>query len=140
MNTWPLDTGPLVAYFNPRDPAHEDSSRVVDSFTGQFITTNAVIAEAMFFAMEDTRSPGQLLDFIESSHTQVVDYCQPAELRQAVKLMAKYADTPMDFAAATLVLLGDTLHLNKICTLDQRGFSIFRTSKGNRFHLVLHET
>jgi uncharacterized protein len=140
VNIWLLDTGPLVAYLNTRDPFYDLSTRVLDRFTGQFMTTGAVVTEAMFFAIEDARGPGQLLDFIESSRTKVVDCCQPNDLNRAVKLMQKYADTPMDFADATLVLLGEALHENKICTLDRRGFSTYRTSAGKRFNLVLDET
>jgi predicted nucleic acid-binding protein len=136
MNTCLLDTGPLVAYLNTRDPAHDLSTRALDRFAGQFITTSAVVTEAMFFAICDPRGPGQLLDFIRSSRTKVFDCCQPNELKGAVKLMQKYADTPMDFADATLVFLADVLNQNNICTLDRRGFSTYRTSAGKRFNLV----
>jgi uncharacterized protein len=139
VNICLLDTGPLVAYLNTRDPAHNLSARALDRFTGQFITTSAVVTEAMFFAICDARGPGQLLDFIESSRTKVVDCCQPNELKGAVRLMQKYVDTPMDFADATLVLLGDALRQNNICTLDRRGFSTYRTSAGKRFNLVLED-
>jgi predicted nucleic acid-binding protein len=139
VNICLLDTGPLVAYLNIRDPAHNLSVRVLDQFSGQFMTTSAVVTEAMFFAICDPRGPGQLLDFIESSQTKVFDYCQLNELKSAVKLMQKYADTPMDFADATLVLLADVLHQNNICTLDRRGFSTYRTAAGKRFNLVLED-
>jgi hypothetical protein len=52
-------------------------------------------------------------------------------------LMRKYHDTPMDFADATLILLAVELRTTDICTLDRRGFAIYRTSTGKRFHLVL---
>jgi len=50
----------------------------------------------------------------------------PADLGQAVLLMEKYADTPMDFADATLILLADVRKTRQICTLDRRGFTTFR--------------
>ena len=43
--------------------------------------------------------------------------------------MAKYFDTPMDYADATLVLLADRLEVLDILTLDRRGFSVYRTRK-----------
>ena len=55
----------------------------------------------------------------------------------ATKLMAKYADTPMDYADATLVLLADEMGVADIATLDTRGFSTYRTAKGKAFRLVL---
>ena len=51
--------------------------------------------------------------------------------------MEKYADTPMDFADATLVLLAEALGQSEILTLDRRGFSVFRTRRGRPFRRVL---
>ena len=51
--------------------------------------------------------------------------------------MEKYADTPMDFADATLVLLAEALGQNEILTLDRRGFTVFRTRRGRQFRRVL---
>jgi len=52
-------------------------------------------------------------------------------------LMERYADTPMDFADATLVLAADHLDVADVLTLDRRGFSTYRTSKRRAFRLVL---
>jgi predicted nucleic acid-binding protein len=40
--------------------------------------------------------------------------------------MEKYRDIPMDFADATLVCLAEETGINKIFTLDIRGFSAYR--------------
>jgi uncharacterized protein len=52
-------------------------------------------------------------------------------------MMEKYAETPMDFADATLVLAGEALRAVEILTLDRRGFSTYRTTKGKAFRQVL---
>ena len=62
---------------------------------------------------------------------------QPSRIAAAVALMKKYADTPMDFADATLVVAADQLGIVEVLTLDRRGFSTYRTSKGRGFRLVL---
>ena len=62
---------------------------------------------------------------------------EPSALDAAAALMEKYADTPMDFAYATLVLLGEALGQNEILTLDRRGFTVFRTRRGRQFRRVL---
>ena len=59
------------------------------------------------------------------------------ELHEAVALMEKYADTPMDFADATLVLLAEDLDVDEILTLDRRGFSVFRIARRRPFRLVV---
>jgi len=55
----------------------------------------------------------------------------------AAQLMDKYADTPMDFADATLVLAAGDLGVTDVLTLDRRGFSTYRTAKRKAFRLVL---
>jgi hypothetical protein len=50
--------------------------------------------------------------------------------------MDKYADPPMDYADATLVLLAERLGFYDILTLDWRGFTAFRTRDGRSFNLV----
>lgn len=130
-----VDTGPLAAYLNRRDPAHEEIAACLAAFSGQLHTTSAVITEAMHFVFADSRGPALLAEFITASRTLVHDLSQPAELRAAAALMAKYADTPMDYGDATLLLLAERLGLPDIVTLDRRGFSVYRTRKGKALRI-----
>jgi predicted nucleic acid-binding protein len=109
----------------------------LDDFSGRIVTTGAVITEAMHFVAGADGGPTLLAEFVEASALQVYDLCQPPELREAAKLMAKYGDTPMDFADATLVLLAEALYVPDIVTLDRRGFSAYRTRRRRHFRLVL---
>lgn len=68
---------------------------------------------------------------------RVYDLCQPADLKEASDLMDRYADTPMNFADATLVLLAGALETLDVSTLDRSGFSTYRTEAGDAFRLVL---
>ena len=136
MKPWLLDTGPIVAYLDSDDAFHEAAGAALDGFEGEFVTTTAVIAEVMYFVKRRPRGPGQFVDFLEASGIRVQDYCQVSAVKRTVSLMEKYSDTPMDFADASLILLGEDLRLYSICTLDQRGFSVFRTPSGKRFKIV----
>jgi hypothetical protein len=51
--------------------------------------------------------------------------------------MKKYANVPMDFADATLVLMADEVAVGEIFTLDERGFRTYRYGRNKRFRLVL---
>lgn len=53
--------------------------------------------------------------------------------------MEKYSDLPMDYADATLVLLGERIGVSAILTLDRRGFSVYRSSRGRHFSMVLDQ-
>jgi predicted nucleic acid-binding protein len=137
VRTWLLDTGPLVAYLAPDDPAHVEVVACLDEFSGQLSTTSAVITEAMHFVAGDPAGPRLLAEFATASGLAIFDFSQPALLREAVQLMEKYGDTPMDFADATLLLLAEELGALDILTLDRRGFSIYRTRDGKPLRRVL---
>ena len=53
--------------------------------------------------------------------------------------MSDYADTPMNFAEATLVLAAENFGIARIATLDERGFRAFRYKRNKRFQLVLQD-
>ena len=137
MKTCLIDTGPLVAYLDASDPEHERVTSWLDGFSGQLLTTSAVITEAMHFVASSRVGPGLLAEFVDLTRARVHDCAQPAQLRKAVSLMQRYADTPMDFADASLVLLGEKTGVLDIFTLDRRGFSTYRTSKGKAFRRVI---
>ena len=137
MNVWLVDTGPLVAYLDPRDPQHPRVSQVMDAFTGSPVSTAAVMTEAMHFVGGSAGGARSLADLVTRSRMRILDLCQPADLREAARFMEHYADTPMDFADATLVLLAGVLDVFDVLTLDRRGFSTYRTDGGKGFRLVL---
>ena len=137
VNLWLVDTGPLVAYLDAADPHHARVCSAMDDFSGRPITTPAVITEAMYFASGSVGGAAALADLVDRSGMTVYDLCQPADLREAARLMERYGDTPMDFADATLVLLAEVLEVLDVLTLDRRGFSTYRTPGGGGFRLVL---
>jgi len=139
MKTWLLDTGPLVAFLDASDPAHDRVRQVLASFRGIFMTTGAVLTEA-FYLLRYARGGGkQLVEFIEHASPSVVDIFGLKELRQIAQLMEKYADQPMDFADASLVLIAEERSHNEILTLDERGFRTYRFRGSRRFRLPLQD-
>ena len=137
MRVWLLDTGPLVAYLNTRDPDHERVADTLDAFTGRLITTSAVVTESMYFLAQVRRGPALLAEFVADSELQIVDFSGAEDLADAARRMEKYADLPMDYPDATLVLLAERLEIFDVLTLDRRGFKVYRSTKGKRFALVL---
>lgn len=137
MRSWLLDTGPLVAYLDAGDSSHAAVSACLESFSGRLFTSSAVITEAMHFVSPIPGGPALLVEFLTAGGVAVLDFSEPSELQDAVSLMERYSDTPMDFADATLVLLAERLGVLEIVTLDRRGFSAYRTRRGEAFTLVL---
>ncbi len=112
---------------------------MLDRFRGVLHTTGAVVTEAMHFLARSRLGPSALADFVTYSDMRVHDACQPPGITNAALLMDRYADTPMDFADATLVLLAQRLTIHEILTLDRRGFRSYRTDDGRSFRLVLDQ-
>jgi hypothetical protein len=137
VRAWVIDTGPLVAYLDARDAAHHEVAARWDAFTGRPVTTSAVITETMHFVGLSRAGPRRLAELVAASAMDVYDFSRPPELVEAVALMERYADTPMDFADATLVLLAEGLDALDVLTLDRRGFSVYRTRDGRGLHNVL---
>jgi len=61
------------------------------------------------------------------------------DLQNATKLMSRSADTPMDFADATPILIAEQVRCGDILTLDERGFRTFRFHRNQAFRLLLQE-
>ena len=139
VTVWLLDTGPLVAYLDAADRQHGEVAELLDGFSGTLVTSGAVIAEAMYFVSTTANGPALLAELVAASAMRIYDLAQPAELRAAAKLMERYADTPMDYADATLVLLAEALNVDEILTLDRRGFSTYRTGARRGFRLVTEQ-
>lgn len=137
MKVWLLDAGPLVAYLDSTDSHHDPCADALEAFDGQLHTTSAVIVETMHFLGHDPDGPDALVKLLARSRTQVHGCTELDQLESAARLMRKYADVPMDFADATLVLLAQELVVADILTLDRRGFSTFRFGGHKRFQLVL---
>jgi predicted nucleic acid-binding protein len=84
--------------------------------------------------------PLLLAALVAASAMEVYDLSRAPELGEAVVLMDKYSDRPMDFADATLVLLAEALGIGAILTLDRGGFATYRTRHGRPLSSVLDLT
>lgn len=139
MRAWLLDTGPIVAYLDPSEKDHFKVATRLNAFKGQLFTTSAVITEAMHFLTSVRGGPALLAELVAHSGLQIQDFSESEDLAEAARRMDKYADIPMDYADATLVLLAEQLEIFHLLTLDRRGFSVFRSARGKRFSLVLDQ-
>ena len=93
---------------------------------GRFVTTGAVLTEAMHFLGPLRAAPKRLLEFLRTANLQVLDVFSKQMLNRAAALMEQYADIPMDFADATLVAAAEKFQISAIVTLDETGFRAFR--------------
>lgn len=134
-----VDTGALVALFDRKDSAHEWVRAGWAPLIGKFVTTGAVITETLHFLQPLKGGAEALAGFLRKGLVSVEDAFAQNRIDEAVSLMARYQDIPMDFADATLVQLAERLATPNILTLDERGFRTFRFSGKRHFKLVLQD-
>lgn len=127
------DAGPLVALYDPLDRWHEQSRKALKSFHGILLTTWPVFTEAMYFL---SRQPQRelLWDFLFRGGVRLLEISS-ADLVRMRDLMAKYADLPMDFADASIVVVGERLKLKRVFTLDRRDFRLYRPRHVRSFEI-----
>jgi predicted nucleic acid-binding protein len=139
MNRILLDTGPLVALLDQKDPAHDFVKERMPQTPVSLFTTGAVITECMFFLQDLNGGPEQLAAFLNAPCVECVDVFDPPAMETCSQLMRAYSDTPMDFADATLVLAATILKIPDILTLDVRGFGTYHFAKRRAFRLFLQD-
>jgi uncharacterized protein len=132
-----VDTGPLVALFDPADAWHQ---RCVDRLAGirdSIVTTVPVLTEAIHLLTPASIGSQRLLDFIVDGGMGVW-FLDDVTLARAFELLLTYADEPMDFADASLVVAAERIGTRKIFTIDRRDFDVYRIKKGHR-HLAFEQ-
>ena len=134
-----VDTGPLVALFDPADGDHRDCVKRLADIREPLCTTVPVLTEAFHLLSPGSLGSQRLMDFVTARGLSVW-FLDDQALTRAFELMVRYADHPMDLADASLVVLAETLKQRRIFTIDRGDFSTYRIRHGHR-HLsfeILH--
>lgn len=126
-----VDTGPLVALFDPADGDHQRCVERLASIEEPLCTTVPVLTEAFHLLNPGGIGSQRLMDFV-TAHGLTVWFLDDAALIRAFELMLRHADHPMDLADASLVVLAENLKLRKIFTIDRNDFASYRIRQGHR--------
>jgi hypothetical protein len=130
-----LDTGALVSLLDRSQHRHVAFAEYFDSWSGEVITTEAVVTEATHLLARVRGGPEACLDFVLSGGAILIPSSNES-LRRTRALIAQYQDLPMDFADATLVALAEDVGTNLVFTTDHRDFSVYRISGRQEFEIV----
>ncbi|MGH7390383.1 MAG: type II toxin-antitoxin system VapC family toxin [Candidatus Rokuibacteriota bacterium] len=126
-----LDTGPVVALFDPKDASHPRCREVLKTLREPLVTTVPVLTEAFHMLSPDSRGADSLRDFIARGGATVW-FFDGAALLRAFELMERYADHPMDLADASLIVAAEALATTRVFTIDRRDFRTYRVRRGHR--------
>ncbi len=127
-----VDTGPLVALFNPKDNYHPRCLDILQSLREPLLTTIPVLTEAFHLLVPGSKRALALGAFVQKKGLTVWSLDDDS-LTTALILMEKYADKPMDFADASLVTAAQLLDVQRIFTIDRNDFLSYRIASGHTF-------
>lgn len=130
-----IDTGPLVALFDPKDPDFKTCHLTLNAINEPLYTTEAVLTEALHLLEPTSRGSEGLKQFIIEEYVSLLPL-DKADIERSFELMDTYSDCPMDFADATLIVIAEKLHTRKVFTLDRNDFSTYRVKRGHRHYPV----
>ena len=128
-----VDTGPLVALFDPKDGQHERCRSTLKSLHETIYTTVPVLTEVFHMLSPGSHGSARLRDFVLKGGMTVWFLDAPA-VQRAFELMRRYSDHPMDLADASLVVAAEVLGIRRVFTLDRDDLSTYRARRGH-----LHE-
>jgi uncharacterized protein len=124
-----VDTGPLVALFDPSDTQHTACTKELARLERRLLVTSlAVVTEAVYLLDFSRRAQSALLEFVARGAVAIANF-DAASIERASELMQQYGDLPMDFADATLVVLADATDTTTVFTLDRRDFGSYRLGR-----------
>ena len=130
------DTGVLVAAINKGDIDHAECAALLRSLREAPITTWPCMTEAMYLLESQAGAWTQVVlrDYISRDAIVLLTPSQ-TEAKRACALMTEYADAPMDFADASLVVAAEVLGINRILTIDNH-FYAYRINGKIAFEVI----
>ena len=136
-----VDTGPLVALFDPRDARHDRCVATLKSIREPLRTTVPILTEVFYMLGSDSIGADRVRDFVVHGGLSVWFFNDNWLARRnsimlvgklLFELMEQYRDQPMDLADASLAAAAESLGTRKVFTIDRRDFAAYRVRRGHR--------
>jgi predicted nucleic acid-binding protein len=119
-----VDAGPLIALFDRDDRYHRAVKEFFRGYTGRLHTSWAVITEVLHMLDFDIRAQIDFLTWVQRDALEITPLTKEC-ITRIVALSQKYADIPMDFADATLIVISESEKIKEIVSIDS-DFYIYR--------------
>lgn len=134
-----VDTGPLIALYNRKDPWHDRCKKMVSLLpVGKAYTCWPVIVEAAYILRGHPADRNRLFEALLAEEFVLLSLDRD-DLRAIQAILDRYRDQNVDLADAALVQLANRESISAVFTLDRRHFGTFRRRDGTPFRLILDE-
>ena len=132
-----LDTGVLYAALDEEDPDHDACASLLAEADEKLVVPSPVLVELDYWVRKFA-SADAWLAFAEDveAGAYTVYAVSPAALVAAARIEAKYADLPIGFVDASVLVVCELLGEEKVATLDHRHFGVLRSESGRALRLL----
>jgi len=124
INSVLIDAGPLIALFDSSDKHHIAVKAFLKANPCRYVSTLAVFTEVSHMLNFHQGVQRNFYEWVMYKGVIISDINQN-DMPRLLELTAKYADLPMDFADATLVITAEKTGIREIISLD-RDFDVYR--------------
>ena len=131
------DTGYWLALANPKDNWHGKVVDVTRRLNETLVVTWPVVTETCYLISNRLDVQAELLFVKQLSKNVHIHEIGQERLGEIHILIEKYADLPMDFADASLVLAANDLGDGRILSTDRRDFKTYRWKNKEPFRNLL---
>lgn len=128
-----VDTGPLVAYLDDREPHYEWVNTQIGQLDPPLLLCEPVLAEAMYLLKRSSGAQNALFELLENGALRIAFHVEE-NVRELRSLHQKYRDRPMSLADACIVRMAEIHDRHAVFTLDS-DFAVYR--KHGRTPLML---
>jgi len=129
-----IDAGPLIALFDSSERHHKPMKAFLKKHPYRYVSTLAVFTEVSHMLDFSVNAQRDFYEWVMCKGVIISDINQN-DMPRLVELTGKYADLPMDFADATLVITAEKTGIKKIISLD-KDFDIYRLPGKEKIHNV----
>lgn len=130
-----VDTGPLFAAADQRDPAHQASLAVFGRRDLRFVIPLPVAVEAAQLIAKRL-GPAADASFWRALRSQDVESLIPEDYARITELVERYADFPLGGVDASVIALAERLDAPLVLTLDHRHFSAVHPAHRDALQLL----
>lgn len=129
-----LDTGPLVAFLDRKDPYHLWAVEQLGGLRPPFLTCEAVISESLFLLQGRSQGVSALLSYLHEDLIRLA-FDLDDHLDAISHLLIKYQNVPISLADACLVRMSELHDRSRVFTLDS-DFKLYRRNGRQSIPLI----
>jgi uncharacterized protein len=132
-----FDTGFLYAYFDKTDAHHESCDKIFLRESLNALLPDVVLPELAHLILRRLNVE-KLTNFLRSVANGDFELVRTteADLERAAEILEKYNDNNIDLVDACIVAIAKRLEIEKILTVDQRHFGVFKPTHCASFMLL----